>query len=196
MPDPLVIPVGFAQATFRLNLAGRAKPFTFSIGAQLGADEASLASELDGWFGQTTSPGYAFHLSPDYETFGVEVIGHSAFALANTPTAGVLVGQVATPAVAVKIEKVTNQRGRANRGAMFWPGVLLNSETDDAGDVGPTAIALFNTIAAGLTSAMSTDGSAPVILHHMSSSTTTPTPINALVCHSLVHTQRRRQQPR
>lgn len=196
IPNPLVIPAGFAQCTFGLFLNGRAKPFSFSIGASLGADEESLAVQLATWFGGIVGGDFATKLANAYTTDHVEVLGHTALAYKSIVTAGQNNNQMMSPGVAAKVKKITGLAGKANKGYMFWPGVLEQSHISDSGTIDAFEVGQLTTILGGLVTAMAVDGSAPVILHHEHSSTTTPTPVTGFSIAPLARSQRRRQTPR
>jgi hypothetical protein len=196
MPNPLVIPAGYAEVIFSVAFPNRFKPFSFSIGAHLGTTEGTLATNLATWFFGTGAHDFVTVLSNTYTAQQIEVIGHTAAAFAVDPTVGLATAAHLPPGCAAKLQKQTSTRGRANRGSMFLPGVLPESDVDNTGTLDGALITLLNDVGAALLSAMGTDGSEPVILHHALSSVTTPTLIADLSCHSLVHSQRRRQIPR
>src|ERR1700746_836880 len=133
MPNPLVIPAGYAQCTFSMFLAGRAKPFSFSIGAHLGADEASLAHNLATWCANTSSPGYANNCSDDYYLNQVEVRGHTALAFKPVGILGHDAGADIAPGLALKVRKFTGLAGKAHKGFMFWPGFVAAASVDNFG---------------------------------------------------------------
>lgn len=196
MPDPLVIPAGYAQCTFSLTLSGRAKPFSFSIGAKLGSDEQTLAGNLASWFSGSASPDYVQQIGTDYFTQQVEVLGNTAIHVVPCVAQGADTHVKLPPGMAAKIKKTTNVRGKANKGYMFWPGILSEGDVDEYGELNAAVIANAESVLAALTTAISTDGSAPYILHRALSSVTTPTPINFMSVLTIVRSQRRRQIPR
>ena len=196
MPNPLVIPAGYAQATFSLFLAGRAKPFSFGCGFHLGADEASLANELGNWFNKTTPHGFCNNLSDNYITNHVEVRGHSAIAIKPGGVLGSDAGADVSPGLALKIKKVTGLAGKAHKGFMFWPGFVADASVDNFGSISGATLSALLPYVTEMVTAAAVDGSTPVILHHSNSSDTTPTPITAFLLLPTIRSQRRRQTPR
>lgn len=196
MSDPLVIPAGYAEAVCQVFLNGRAKPFSFSFGVQLHTTEQDAASVIAGWLESTASGGYAHALSSAYTTGSVNVTGHTNFYSQPTSQVGSDPAAHEPPGLAVKIKKVTNVRGKANKGYMFWPGIIEDGQVDSQGNLSSSMIVSAETIASGLITALTGDSLVPVVLHRTSSSVTTPTPINSFVIQPLVRSQRRRQIPR
>ena len=196
MANPLVIPAGYGQCVFSVLDDDTNRLMSFSLGAHLGSTEATLAANLDGWFSSASSGHFAALLSSSYSTQQVEVIGHTVSSVHSTVQVGSGSGAYLPPNCALKIKKNSGTRGKANKGYMYWPGCLAQAHVNTDGSIDSGAISSIQTVMTNLISAMTTDGSSPVILHHANSSVTSPTSIVSLQEITVVRTQRRRLTPR
>jgi hypothetical protein len=196
MANPLLIPPGYAQCVFIATNTAKNRRNTFVLGALLGSDETTLATNLAVWFDSVAAGGFMNSADDDWTTSGVEVIGHSVSALKGGGTVGSSGGAFCPPNAAVKIHKFAGARGKANKGYMYWFAHLPNNLVDDQGAIDPGWITTLNAKTVALLAAMNTDGSIPHILHHQNSSVTAPTPVVRLDVIPTVRTQRRRLTPR
>lgn len=191
-PNPLIIPAGYAECVFSLGTDGPKSPVSFSIGAQLGSTESSLATNLLGWFSGGGAHQYGALVPSNDGPFIVEVTGHSVQAIVENSIPGFSSSVNPPPGVAVKVKKLSGVRGKANKGYMFCPRILDVSYVNDTGAISSAVRTSFGTLFAALLTAMSADGSSPVILHHALSSVTSPTPVTGLSVLPYAAYQRRR----
>ncbi len=196
-PNPLVIPPGYGQAIFSLLQPGPKNPISFSQGFKLGTTELALATNLNGWFIGNGAQQFGHILDSDFTALQVEVIGNATAAIVSVPTVGFTGGTNPTPNVCAKIYKKTGVRGKANKGAMFWPGILQDGEKTEAGGVSAAGVTRLATAILGLVTAMGLDGSTPYILHHaLTSGAPAPTLMTGWFPSLFVATQRRRMNRR
>jgi hypothetical protein len=178
---------------FSVQSPGPKTPISFSIGVDLGgATEAVVASDLAGWFGGSTTAGYADFLDDGYGAVQVEVTGNTVQAIEIVNIVGLASGSYLPPSCAIKVLKKTGVRGKANKGFMFWPGVAIENQVDNAGVISSAYVTDMVGVAAGLLTAIQLHAANAVILHHASSSVTTPTPVTGLEIAPNIATQRRR----
>lgn len=196
VPNPLVIPAGYAQCVFGAEDSYNLRSVSFSIGAHLGSTEASLASNLAGWFGGSGGSDFRTSCSQQFFLTQVEVVGHSTSAVSSIGVFALSTAPQLPDNTTAKVRKLTGIRGKANKGYMFPYGLVPRGSISDSGGYSSAFVTGMNTVFAALLTAMSTDGSSPEVLHRTNSSVTTPTPITALSFSPSAHTQRRRLEPR
>jgi hypothetical protein len=193
MPNPLLIPAGFAEAIFSINSPGPKSPISFSCGVELGgATEFNVATDLAAWLSSSSAGGYREFLSNKYSVNQVEVVGHTLRAFNSASGAGLLTDGPSTPQSSLKVQKFTTLRGKANKGYMFPPGLLTDSNVDEHGVIDPAIVSDLVGTFAGLLTAIQSSATGPCILHHANSSVTTPTTVTAFHILPVAHTQRRR----
>jgi hypothetical protein len=196
MSNPLVIPVGYAHCIFSALNTQINRTESFSIGALLGDTTETLATNLAAWFASGTGDGYCEYMSEYWTTQQVQVIGNAVSSEVPAVLTGLGTFLPLPRQNAIKIKKVTGGRGKANKGYMYWFGQIPSDQVDDAGNLSTTVGTHVAGMLAALDTAVGTDGSAQVILHHANSSVTTPTPVTGMTMIQQVRTQRRRQTPR
>lgn len=108
---------------------------------------------------------------------------------ATTNQAGPLGAQPASPQVALLVRKLTGVRGRENRGRNYWPGMVYESDVDQAGVINTAQRNGFQGFFDAWYSALNTLECEPYLLHTASSD---PTLILGFDVDAVVATQRRR----
>jgi hypothetical protein len=201
----VIIPVGEAQATFILNVAGYAKDMTWTLGI-LGIDGGGPLTPgemADIIYGAVTEDaGTSPNLyEPTLMYTGWRFSGVSVSLMTET---GPLIGQNLTPVVgtatgstvpvncAILGTKNTALGGRKYRGRCYLPP-CYPGETDigPTGDIGSIVLGIHQTGMDYALDAMTTLGCTPV-LHH--SDGTPGTPITGITLESKIATQRRRMR--
>lgn len=192
----VIIPAGYAQASFGGLVAGDTEVAWFTLGLDLdGALTPGLASALyDVW-----TDNLASSTSSDFTFTDVHVkAGPSATGPTDEFSGGTVAGTVLVSMVpintAVLVRKVTALGGRSGRGRMYPTGQVMVTSVGGAGVLTSSAQSIID----GAWFAFEADirlvpGVADLVLLHSSSSD--PTPITNLQPQPKVATQRRRLRP-
>ena len=169
-------------------IVGHTNSWSFAVDAeptQLVADGSITA-----WLSGLTSNDF---LAAVYSQYTVEQVEYRDATTALIDTIGLAgTGSAANlmpPQVSALIRKNSSLIGRANRGRMYWPGVLAEADVDNAGSVVGATVTSLQGRADELQSLIEGDSHLMVILHADGS---TPTTVSSLVCEPVSATQRRR----
>lgn len=192
----IVIPAGFAQASFGGTVAGDAEQMFITLGLDLSApaDQAMANDLYDAWTDALqgdTSSDFTFEICQLKE--GPTATGPT-FDSAGPPLPGA-VGVAMVPCnTALLVRKNTALGGRKGRGRMYSVGQVMVDNIGGAGILSPTVVATLDADFFSFLGAVQgvTGVSGAVLLH---SDATTPTPILGLNPQSRVATQRRRLRP-
>lgn len=195
----IVIPEGFANATFVYSCSGTAHESTFSIGFK--ADEgplpapADLAEELYGIWLAESNPGQQDWLSTYWNL--------EACSVTYMTDTGPLVGEfvehtngtyVSAPMpinCAWLISKNTAAGGRKNRGRLYLPAGIYGaeSEVNQVGEFSSATVTFMQAAWDHFRSDLSEADRIPVLFHSDGSA---PTTITSFSANGMISTQRRR----
>lgn len=190
----MVIPIGYAQANFRLKHDNDQEEMLVTLGVS--SDEDPI--------GQNTADtlrdiyeNELVDLHPSAVTFvGVDLLvgsdGGSLPYFAASGEAGTTSGPWLPQNCAALIRKATAAAGRRNRGRWYWPYVLRETDVDDVGNLTSSRISALNSalnsFLVGLAGASTQV--LPEVLHN--DSTIDPTRVTGMTCEPVLATQRRR----
>lgn len=200
---PLQIPVNFAQAAFEMRFDGDPDPWFCTLGVDVsgqGANFDSVANELFAAWAEFILPYQSTQLHLHGVTLRVGTEEGPLMAYSTTAAAtGASAGQKLPQNCALLVDKMTASGGHRNRGRMFVPGLLGDSEVDNVGLIGSAQVTTFQTQFSNFLAAVRVgliapeDELVPVILHNTGiSPTPLPTPITSLRVQSIISTQRKR----
>jgi hypothetical protein len=199
----LIIPPGFAQASYVMSLDGDSEPIVVTCGHELdsasGANVDDIADDLFGAFATTVLPEVANVYTLEYVAAYVgQDAADSLVVISGVPA--VQGGSAALPLpqnCALLVRKRTDLAGRRGRGRLYLPG-LPENQVDGAGNVADAhragMQALFDDWYDALTVAVGARYYPPVVLHRSEGAgiEPAPTPITTFVVEGKIATQRRR----
>ena len=189
----LVIPPGFALASFVHSSDVGTPPLVTTLGVDIsafGGDHVEAANTAFTYWAQNIMATMDGSITLDRVTLAVGSDGPGGSVDSNlTPYEGDRSGAMVPASMSAIARKVTNDLGRRGRGRMFIPGVLTQTEVDEAGKIGSTRLNTLQTALNTLYGQFQNGSSPllalpPVLLH--SSAPTTPTPITGFPLATLV----------
>lgn len=183
-----VVPDGFArvQINFIQRALGGSTP-TFGFGVNVNPS-TELLDTIEGWVNDNLLDFLATGWQLDtIVAYNDELLFDRIIGLSGHEEADMM-----PPAVAALIKLTSDNRGRANRGRIYVPGVLRESDVDDAGNIGGTKLADLVDLFGALGVALIGIDATFYILH--SSADLDPTLVTSAGPEPLVATQRRRQR--
>jgi hypothetical protein len=186
----MIIPVGFAQASFLHNLIGSDKKAVCTFGVELqGTDFGeNRAADLAGIWETRVMPQMTDVWVFDRATLKYGPVSTGPTFESVSTTQGGASGDSTTPQVATLVRKTTALGGRKNRGRLYVPGVP-EAQVGPTGALTSTYRTTLQTLWTGVLSDLATANMPMVILHASSSD---PTTVASLVVDEEVATQRRR----
>ena len=173
---PVIVPNGFAQATFThatVSPLGSKPVYTFGLGR---APSQALAEGLLLWWEQAIKPFLSRGVL--LETIKLRSITGEYDLPVNQ--LGAVSGNFEQPQTAVLVQKRTGLAGRANRGRMYLPGMLLVANCDNGGNIEPGHLADLQLAADDLLDRAATDWGNLQLFHSGSSDPTTITSLPVL----------------
>lgn len=179
------IPAGYSRVTFEY------------------AARSSMGSQIVFGFGAATDPGDAFlDVCEEWWTESLKLRTSAAYRLERIEMrndvsvldrtigeTGQLAGDVAPPNTAALVKLTTGLIGRENRGRLYLPGCLLDTEVTDTGTIDSTALASIQGVMDYLVALM-VDATTPAVILH--SGVGAPTQVTNVQVQSVAATQRRR----
>ena len=188
----LAIPTGYGSAAFIFSSVSGTAPFVTTCGVDLSAAGGDFVAAADSIFNiwkANILPIQDSGLTLDRVTLAVGQDGPGGSVdSTETPSPG-LNSVTSTPfAVGAIMRKVTNRLGRPGRGRMFVPGLVSNSQVDEAGTILPARQAALNAAFEEFRLDMFTLGTpnTQCVLLHGEGVTGPPEPIQAFSCSDLV----------
>lgn len=197
-----VIPSGFHQVIVSVTSADLPRgPASFSFGTE-GAGGDTI-SAVNTWLTHDTA-GLEARMYSQYTVVGFDLLTETTLdpqVINNPGTASA--ANLMPPNVCALINEKTGERGKRNRGRMYWPGVLAEADVDNAGAIDPTTIENLQETAEFLQTALDSNDCTLVILHRYTWPTgdpdpgppagfPDPTPVATIVASGTAATQRRR----
>lgn len=186
----MIIPVGFAQATWNFEGNGLAYPGAVTLGLDPGggADPDDVADAINGFFASTimTMLNDDVTLVSTQVKFGPNATGPIGEFSSNIP--GSVSGTGASSQCAYLVKKNSALGGHEGRGRMYLPGVTESFIGSD-GALDSTQQGLLQTEVNEFFAGLTLAGYPAVILHN---SATSPTPITTAIVQAVIATQRRR----
>jgi len=182
-----VIPVGFARITFEYGAVSTlGSQVCWGIGVSRDPNSATLADVRE-WAEDLLLPATsdAYELQRIVMRNDVNVIEEVLNNFGASPD------QVSPPNTALLVKLTTDLIGRKNRGRMYIPGVLRDTEVNNSGVIQGAALDALEPVITGLFTALLITEAEPVILH---SDESEPTPVTGGTASAQVATQRRRQR--
>lgn len=196
----MLIPVGFAQAKYRMRLTGDNEEMIFTMGHDDGGNPATnLANLLFDAIRDTFIPAGGIYSG--YTFVGVDVqVGTTSSGAApyingsstDAPVVGTAVGSLLPSNCAVLVEKRTAAAGRRGQGRMYVPGIAAEPNVDGLGVLASAYVTGLTTALAAWLTRLGSDGLPPYLLH--ATAPATPDPITALAVDPVIGTQRRRMR--
>lgn len=180
-----VIPSGFARVSFDYSgvAATGSRP---SWGIGVAADPTiSLTDAMYEWWDEYVKPsqGEGYVLERVQARNDTSVC-ETAIALAGDSNAA-----HQPPNVALLVKATSGAVGRANRGRIYLPGVLYDTDVNEQGQLTGAAIVTWQAAMNALAARLVVEDALPVILH---SDVGAPTPVQSLTVQPVAATQRRR----
>ncbi len=188
----LLIPTGFAQASWRFSLANDAEPMVTTIGLDVSAGSVQAAADdfADLWLSQFPASNMAAGWTYLGAVLRVGTGGAPLIVEAPRNVAGTSGGASLPNNCALLIKKITGLGGRSGRGRMFVPITSVGEDSvSPTGVITPATVTSLQTAWTALK-----NGMVPFLLHDSLSPVTTPTPITSLVVDGRIATQRRRMR--
>lgn len=190
----MVIPDGYGQTTIKFTdtIAAEVVATTYGFHNTPIDDALTIANSMaTTWDGNFT----AAQLSDKYELTSAYVLinigGVMQSAEVNIGTVGTVATDPPPPAVAIGIKKETSYAGKHYRGRMYLPaGYVRKDKVDAAGHIDAAVVSALQGSIDNVKGLNNTDGYPWYLLHN---DATAPTPVNQLLVHNIVRTQRRRQ---
>lgn len=202
----LIIPPGFLQAVYEMQLTGDSEPMVITMGHEIdSASGANGEDAADDLFGSFNFEVFYDFMASVYTLTGVTVyVGNdgppSVFTSTVAPSTAVGGGTCVPPNTAYLIRKRTDLAGKRGRGRFYLPGVR-EDQVDNVGNVLPATQTVLNTALESwhdyLTGGTGARLYPPVVLHRSEGIGVEPppTPITTFVTDGKVATQRRRLRP-
>lgn len=189
-----VIPVGYGEATVRINTVAQGGPAYVVFGYEVGIGSDATASATNIADTLNNNPGLPTFLVTTYVIDEVVVRQNDgdpflATATASVNAPGLFGSSPASPQVSTLIQKLTGFAGKQARGRMYVPG-LNRDEISVTGTIGSTRLSQLQTAADQFLIDLTTNGCPMVLLH--TSPAVPPTVVTSLNVDDLVATQRRR----
>lgn len=179
------IPIGYSRLTFdyaAVSTQGSKPSWGIGVAASPDLDIVGIAQD---WFVDKLKPLTStaailerIQMRNDFE------VRENLVSIAGTQVAA-----QGPPSNAALISLTTGLIGRQNRGRVYWPFVLPESDLDGGGVIAPTKRTALNAAFGELVTDLSAAEAPLVILH---STELTPTPVTAWTTQELSATQRRR----
>lgn len=202
----LIIPPGFLQAVYRLELDGDNEEMVTTCGHEIdgpsGANGADSPNDLFTAFANEVVPMLpSVYTLVAVDTYvGQDGSGPLVYTSSNAAVAGSNGANAVPQNTSFLIRKRTDLAGRRGRGRMYIPGVM-EPDVDPAGNLSVAAVsamqdqvdAWFDFLTAGVGARLYP----PVVLHRTEGigPEPLPTPVTRFVCEQRVATQRRRLRP-
>lgn len=195
----LDIPEDYAQVTHtvRHQTLSRSWAFTYGINFSTYAEPpttlaAILYSLYVGNLGTRTDNNLVFEQCIVRANVGT--IDPLTIVYTDTDTGSLSFNGV-SPNTAVLVSKVTGVGGRRNKGRMFLPGLLANSDVGETGLLGGAQLTAIQADVNDWFDVLETNATPMYILHNDPPVGVTPTLVSALTVEPLAATQRRRMRP-
>lgn len=194
----LTIPPQFALCSMEHWLSGYNRPAITTLGinvAGLTLDPDEVAELYSTTYRAALGPRFDTNVTMrDCRAVVGQTVGEPRIGFNGTASTGARNNESTPPALALMVDKRTLLGGRRNRGRMYLPWALADTEVSEIGAIIPAVVTawqgLFNTFLANLDSA----GIPPVLLHGAGlTATPAPTDISSFSVNPTVRTQRRRQ---
>jgi hypothetical protein len=185
----MTIPAGFYEATInfqRLSGAGSAASVVFGgqkVTTGLTDTADAVAAAIVAEFNESFAPDVLPALLVVRDD-----VAEAGRVLALDPNTGTA---MASPATCVLVAKQTAHRGRANKGRMFLPGLLQDSQVENDGTIPSGQVTGLQTAFTAFLGQLSSN-SVPMYILHKSDPTLAPSLVESLTVRPLIATQRRR----
>lgn len=182
-----VIPPGFARLTFQYApVSPIGSAIVWGVGVA-SPPSAAILDDIVDWYSDVfvdvQGDGYVLQRA---EMRSDTLVEERIVSIASTAS-----GAFPPPQVAALISLSSGLPGRSNRGRVYWPGMVPESEINAQGQIGNAGQALLSTLFGGFVEIL--EGlSAPLVILHSDSSD--PTPVTSWTLRDSVATQRRRQR--
>lgn len=195
----MIIPPGFLSASYELQLAAFSRSAFITMGHENNTgvnDPVELAETLlDAMLtGVTFQDGLDSNVTMRSCTVRLGQDGGDPLVGVGTGSATGGLSSASPPAnVAVLVHKRTAAGGRRNRGRLFIPWYVIETNVQEDGTIDSGTVSAINGYMNGWRTNLVTVQLPPVVLHSVGNSVApAPTPITALTVDNLVATQKRR----
>lgn len=181
------VPTGFARVQIDLAPAGaRGSTPTFGFGASC-AVGVELADAIEGWI----NTEYALRLGNNWAITGIRCYDNTNVLNRPLSISGPVSSAQMPPNIAALCSLSTVLRGRKNRGRIYFPGVLMDSDVNDDGSIQGTKVDGLQTMVDELRDALQSVGSGGdlTVLH---TEELAPTDVIEARVQGVAATQRRR----
>lgn len=194
----VVIPPGYAQASVEHWLAGYNRPAVTTWGMRVtgvpAADATYLANHFQGLYIEAFKPRTDANVRIRSTRLVVgQDAGEPLVGVADNGDVGASSRESTAPALALMVDRNTGLGGRRNRGRVYFPWAVSDTEVNEMGAVGNTSLTAWNT---SLTEFLDLLDTSPFIdqlylLHGVGLGA--PTPITGLQANPTIRTQKQRQ---
>lgn len=195
----MIIPPGFLSASYELQLTGFSRSAFITMGHEnnTGANDPVAIAEalLDVMItGTSFDNGLDSNVVMRSCTVRLGQDGGEPIVGVGTGSTPGSLSSASPPAnVAVLVHKRTAAGGRRNRGRLFLPWYVIETNVQEDGTIDSGTVSGMNGFMAGWRNEMITANLPPVLLHSVGQTIApAPTPITSLTVDNLVSTQRRR----
>lgn len=192
----MIIPANYAQANFQMTGTACPTGAECTLGLDMTVntgDPVTIAQFLyEQWVADICAiQSQEVTLANVHVKFGPEATGPAAdFGGSST---GENTASGCQPQVAMLVQKLTNQGGRAGRGRLFMPG-LVEADVNQSGLIDSGVLATAIGAWEAFRAALDAIDIGPVVFHGAGSPLTTPTFIDTLLPVAQVATQRQRNR--
>jgi hypothetical protein len=190
---PLYIPDGHLEFIIGVE-SPSLRRCSFSFGCSVDTSVSTTVANVEGWLLGSSPTQFQGVLNSDWVIVGLTArnVGLSTDRSYHAPGAGD--GAPLPPNVSAKVRKLTGLSGRAHRGSMFWPGVLLDAAVDADGSIHSGDIAVLQALADSLHTQLTLGGADAELFHEVTVAHPTPAPdiVSSFNALGRIHTQRRR----
>lgn len=183
-----VIPPGFSRITFNflpISTVGSRPCWGFGVAS---SPDGTKLAELSSWVLDDYLPA----VSTEMELESLEMRNDVEAIEVPIGIGGGTAGAPATPQNAVLCKVTSGLTGRSNRGRWFWPGMVIEDEVSPDGRLFDGYRSSLQDLADGLRVAVGLAGMEDLVILHSTSSD--PTPVNAVTIQQHIATQRRRMR--
>lgn len=197
------IPLGYAALSIEHWLSNYTRPAVVTFGAKILGTETGGLNLADA-FHEAFAEAFRTRMDSNVTLRNARAVvgqdGADPLVFdSNLSVAGSGGRESVAPALSLMLDKRTGIGGRRNRGRMYFPWALADSEVSEQGAVSGTPLTQWSTACANFMAEMKAIGNSPgthlfdfpVLLH--SDELATPTEITTMVPNPVIRTQKQRQ---
>lgn len=185
------IPDGFAQVVIQIDGPSATGVHHGVVTCGTGGVAGFTLDQVAGFWVEALGDSNIWeNMHEAYQGRTVTVFTETEGAVRTILTPSTRTGAASPPTVSTLCRKVTNLRGHANQGRWYWPGLLLDSEVDDSGNISTGVLSDLQTNFDDMLASLVGNEVQPFILHNDPG--VDPTPISSFLVERTIASQRRR----